>query len=307
MKKLEIEKKESGKEKRKGEEEEKRDLIIWLDESNLLFIAFVIFFILFLIFRNDVLLSSIFSVLSGISFISIFIVNIFAGIKRHGIKEEIKEIGKAAFFAIIIMIILMILLGTNIVPISAIVSCSLLPRFERGDMVIIQKVNMSELVAPEVEISIEEFNDIYYKSHEMCKKNGVIEYVCRMCERLNSKTKEFAGYSVCTREVKIRNISYFENFSNDIIVYQPTGIDGRKYNFDIIHRVFLKIKVNGKYYLLVKGDNNDAFDTVAYRLVSEEDYRGKQIIRIPYLGYLKLFLSLSFAEPPGCEVIYSDA
>jgi signal peptidase I len=292
-------------EKREEKKEEKKDLIVWLDESNLLFYIFIVFFILFLIFRNDVLLFSIFSILAGLSFISIFVVNIAAGIKKHGVVEEIKEIGKAAIFAILIMIILMIILGTNIVPVSAVMSCSLLPRFERGDMVIIQKVNMSELVAPEVEISKEEFDEIYFKQHEMCKENGVIEYVCGMCERLNSKTKEFVGYSICAREVKVKGISYFENFSNNVIVYQPTTFDGKKYNIDIIHRVFLKIKVNGRYYLLVKGDNNDAFDTVAYRLVGEENYRGKEIMRIPYLGYLKLFLSLSFSEPPGCEVIYA--
>jgi hypothetical protein len=287
------------------EKEEKKDLILWLDESNILIFIFIVFFILFLIARKDALLSFIFSLLAGLSFISIFIINIAAGIKRHGIKEEIKEIGKAALFAILIMAILMVILGTSIIPVSAVVSCSLLPRFERGDMVIIQKVNMSELLAPEIELSEEEFNEIYYKPHEMCKKNGVLEYVCGMCERLNSRTKEFVGHSVCAREVDVKGNRYFENFSNDVIVYQPTGIDGKKYTFDIIHRVFLKIRVNGKYYLLVKGDNNDAFDTVAYRLVSEENYRGREVVRIPYLGYLKLFLSLSFAEPPGCDVIYA--
>ncbi|MEM2174715.1 MAG: hypothetical protein QXI58_03730 [Candidatus Micrarchaeia archaeon] len=298
---MEIEKKKKERKDKEKEDKEKEDIILWFDKTNFFVYSLIISFVLFIIFRNHAV-SVLFAFLSGISLILIFVIDVLVGVKTHGIKKEIVEIAKAAAFAVGIVIILMVILGTNIVPVSAIYSCSLLPRYERGDMVIIKKVNMSEINAPEIELSEEEFNEIY-NSRPSCNSYGIINYKCSICERINSKNKQHIGYTVCIRELEIKGRVFEENFSNDVVVYQAETYDGKK-GMEIIHRVFLKMKVKDKYYLLMKGDNNDGPDNSYFKPVSEENYRGKVILRIPLIGYLKLFLSLSFTEPKGCEMIY---
>ena len=60
----------------------------------------------------------------------------------------------------------------------------------------------------------------------------------------------------------------------------------------IIHRVVKKWEMDGKYYFQTKGDHNS--DSIkSFSLdetnISEEMYLGKAVIRIPLLGYIKIW------------------
>jgi signal peptidase I len=181
----------------------------------------------------------------------------------------------------------------------------MLPHFERGDMIILQGVRPADIKAPEVEISKAQFDEIYGRANTHCNSTGVIDYVCSSCTRISATDRKLISTSKCAREIRVSNQVIDENFSNDVIVYIPTYVSGVPYGGDIIHRVFVKLKVDGKYYFLTKGDNNDAFDASAFNIIREEDVKGRVVARIPWLGYLKLFISGSFTDPKGCEVVYA--
>ena len=294
---------ESPKDPKEGET---KNILIRLSESNALLYIFIIAFVLFIITR-----SIIFAIITGFSFIGYYIVDILVGIKQRGVIQEIKSIVIAVVIALIVWFGLIFILNTSS-PISAIYSCSLLPRFERGDMIILQGVKASDIKAPEVELTPEEFSTIWGKVHVPCNTTGVITYVCSQCVRISSSTKKPIGFSQCAREILVnssKGISIIdENFSNDVIVYSATYVNGRPYGGDIIHRAFAKIIVrdeNGThYFLLTKGDNNDLFDASVFNIVREQDIKGRVLLRIPWIGYLKLFISGSYIDPEGCEKIY---
>ena len=93
----------------------------------------------------------------------------------------------------------------------------------------------------------------------------------------------YTGDLVIIRGVKGSDINV-----GDVIVFKPEG-----FNEYILHRVAAKKFENGKYYFLTKGDNpntNRYIDT-AWGWVSEDRVYGKVIYRLPYLGYIFMFLA----------------
>jgi len=61
----------------------------------------------------------------------------------------------------------------------------------------------------------------------------------------------------------------------------------------VIHRVIEKVNIEGKYYIITKGDNNPTYDP---ELISLDQIRrraitinGKPLI-IPYVGYISIYL-----------------
>ena len=60
----------------------------------------------------------------------------------------------------------------------------------------------------------------------------------------------------------------------------------------IIHRVVRKWEIMGNYYFQTKGDHNiDSIMSVGLdeMNIAEEQYLGKAVIRIPLLGYIKIW------------------
>ncbi|MEM4134061.1 MAG: S26 family signal peptidase [Candidatus Micrarchaeia archaeon] len=282
-------------------EDKRKEKLTELHKSNLLLIVFGISFILYLLTK-----SIIFAFLSGFSLIAYFFVDIYVSASQTSWKQEIIEILKAAALAIIIFATISFLLGTS-VPISSVVSCSLLPSYERGDFVIVQGIKAKDINAPTIEITEEELNDIN-NSKVLCgsSKNGSIIYKCQsMCPRISSSAKKLVGYSPeCVRSIYIDEKEISENLTNDVIVY-ASHLNGTYTNMDIVHRVFLKLKVGESYYLLTKGDNNNYMDISYFDIVRESDIKGKVIFRIPILGYVKLVISgpAYYGEPEGCDTI----
>lgn len=123
------------------------------------------------------------------------------------------------------------------------------------------------------------------------------------------------------KSVTVKGEMFNENFSNDVVVYEP--LENSVFVGSTIHRVLLKVSVDGKLYYLTKGDNNEVMDVQApsrgvdtrdgrctffvesreNRPVPQENVKGKVILKVPYLGYLKLFLWGYLGTPSGCDTI----
>ena len=284
-----------------------------LQRTNALFFILIILFVIFILTKIALI-----GILAGITFLLIFVVDISTGAGEHGWKEELIGIAKAAGIAIIFWIALILLMESS-TPISGIVSCSMLPRYDRGDMILLHGIkNFSEVNAPTIEMTQNEFAEIYGKQNVACGMmgNSNLEYLCShdLCQRLARNGTYLEKENLCAIGLQYKNQTILENYSNDVIVYapHPYGYNASISGMDIIHRVFAKIKVDDKYYFVTKGDNNQVFDSYWFSIIPEQDVKGRVVFRIPFLGYFKLFITPSFyaglgEDPAGCEKIYERA
>ncbi|MBM3282177.1 MAG: hypothetical protein FJY86_02445 [Candidatus Diapherotrites archaeon] len=175
-------------------------------------------------------------------------------------------------------------------PLVIVVSGSMLPTLSRGDVVILQGVDGSSLRAPEIVL------------------DGV--------DVRNTPLNKLATYSfdgkggwniTFTQTNEIINVP--KKGSSDIVVYNSAFK-----NLEIIHRAVVKIRSNGEYFVLTKGDNNPNLDQDCGNVdelllpgssrgqivtskscpspypVSLSDVRGKALVWVPFLGYIKLLL-----------------
>ncbi|MEM3211935.1 MAG: S26 family signal peptidase [Candidatus Micrarchaeaceae archaeon] len=92
---------------------------------------------------------------------------------------------------------------------------------------------------------------------------------------------------VYTKSITIGNETIIENYSNPIIVYRTIPSD--TFSGDIVHRIFAAIHSGNNYYILTKGDNNQALDIEFgnYPPVTNQVV-GYVLAHIPYLGYVTL-------------------
>lgn len=263
-----------------------------------------------------------------------------SGVKKHGWKHEVVDTLIALLVAVALWVSATIVLNTSS-PISAVVSCSMLPNLDRGDFVIVQggeaagyEINMTreEFSLFRDRISTVEYNNsnrtldttLYYfcaamEEEEMCKefksrpsqfveKRGPFEYHYATCWINVSDGSR--RYGPCLKSVVFKEKEYIPNFSHDTIVYQPVEGDLFGQIGDIIHRVYFKVNVDGEIYYITKGDNNPVLDIQVYDFASmkynspvpEANSRGKVIGRVPYLGYFKLFISGFWTEDEQCHM-----
>lgn len=102
--------------------------------------------------------------------------------------------------------------------------------------------------------------------------------------------------------IQIANTAIIENYSNPVIVYKPKPTDSFALSGDIIHRLYAAMKVNNKYYLLTKGDNNPILDIEAFNSpINSTNVVGYVIADIPYIGYPSLLIKLQSGVPLGCN------
>ncbi len=260
------------------------------------------------------------------------------GAKKHGWKHEALDTLIALLVALGIWFGASFLLNTSS-PLSAVVSCSMLPNLQRGDFVIVQG---APLKAYDIEMTQEELESLNFPAQvtypggsiaingslfpycvansqsamcrsfikspeEFTEKKGAFTYSYERCPITFSNGTELA--MPCLKEVRFRGTGYLANFSNDIIVYQPPAGDYYSLIGDIVHRALFRINVDGKTYYLTRGDNNPLLDLQAYdystgmhnRPVPQENLRGKVIGRIPILGYFKLFIQGFYQEDAQCR------
>lgn len=158
-----------------------------------------------------------------------------------------------------------------------------------------------------------------YRSEEICNAYlmsdeefveyaGPAEYHYTVCDIRYIGT-QVVGKARCLgyAEIKGQRVKMASNGA-DIIVYSPRPTDLYSLFGDIVHRAVAKIKVGNETYYLTGGDNNLVLDSQAYDYSlgkgnfppSSENVKGKVIARVPYLGYLKLFVFGFWKEDEQC-------
>lgn len=79
-----------------------------------------------------------------------------------------------------------------------------------------------------------------------------------------------------------------EEQDGDVIVFDARGLWSGAPDEPIVHRVVDKWKSGGKWYFLTKGDHNPGVDDAP---VPEDRVIGVVVGRIPYIGWVKIFLT----------------
>jgi signal peptidase I len=261
------------------------------------------------------------------------------GAEKHGWKHEVVDTVIALAIALGIWFGASFLLNTSS-PISAVVSCSMLPNLQRGDFVLVQgapvkayRISMSQgeldsLAASKALITYPGGNASIYGSIYPYCLNSRQSPVCQAFIQTPESVVEEKGaftyryercpvhfqngtdaVAPCLKSVEFKGEEYLANFSNDVVVYQPPQGDLYSAIGDIVHRVMFQIDVDGKQYYLTRGDNNPLLDMQVYDYstgitnhpIPQDRLRGKVIGRIPLLGYFKLFLSGYFQEDAQCR------
>jgi hypothetical protein len=261
------------------------------------------------------------------------------GAKSHGWTHEVVDTVIALLVAIALWYGFSFVLNTSS-PISGVVSCSMLPNLQRGDFVVIQgappKAYDISMTQEQLDSLSSQKDIISYggknlsidgsifpyclanRSADVC--NAFIEDPASLSEQKGAFTYRYERCNIalssgeaegepCLKSVVFNGTEYLTNFSNDVVVYQPAPGDLFSQIGDIVHRVMFRINVDGKYYYLTRGDNNPVLDMQVYDYgsgignhpIPQDRLRGKVILRIPYLGYFKLFLSGYFKEDPQCK------
>lgn len=175
-------------------------------------------------------------------------------------------------------------------PLVIVVSGSMLPTMSRGDVVILQGVDGAHLNSPEVVL------DNVDVRHTPLSKLATFE--------MDGK----GGWNITFNATR-QMVNVPKRGGSDIVVYNSTFK-----NLEIIHRAVVKIRSNGEYFVLTKGDNNPNMDqdcgsvdelflpgSLNGQIVTSKScpspylvplslVRGKALVWLPYIGYIKLLL-----------------
>lgn len=297
----------------------------------------VIFFVFYLISGFWL-----FGLLVGLTIFWVVILEFWLGAASHGWKNELKETAIALLLAVVIWFGAGAVLQTPS-PLNAIVSCSMLPNLQRGDMVVLSG---DRLQAPLEEISTLDgigtaqvyldgnmFATVKGSLYSYCAQNkgmpacnsfvteperytekaGELSFGYGRCEIAYPKSGE-RQYGPCVTWLQVNGKKYYTDLQNDIGVYQPDKDEYYSRVGDIIHRVYIKLKAGNQEYFLTKGDNNPIFDVQVYdektgmgnRPVETSRAKGRVLLTVPVIGYLKLFISpAGILTPEGCDHYYA--
>jgi signal peptidase I len=250
------------------------------------------------------------------------------GVKKSGIFGYLKDFLISILIIVCFWIISMIILQTPS-PYNAVASCSMLPELQRGDAIVLRKVNITK-VAPVVNVDTSFIQDLFseFEKQEVCAACN--ETICSIAQvpknsrfvvysykekrivqpKLNITcgecTKIYSNGSIekipCFKFVTIGNRKIYPEKNNSIIVYETSGEDFMQ--GPIIHRAVVVLNASNNYFVLTKGDNNPNLD-FQYGVAPKNSSSiiGEEIFKIPILGYAKLFLFGQFSEPSGCNFV----
>lgn len=151
-------------------------------------------------------------------------------------------------------------------------------------------------------------HDYFTSNDEFVEQAGVANYHYKVCDVKYINRYETAKMR-CLSYVEIKGQKFqIANKNADVIVYTPRPTDLYSAVGDIVHRAVAKIKVGNETYYLTAGDNNPVLDSQVYDFASgignyppsSENVKGKVIAKVPYLGYLKLFIVGYWKEDEQC-------
>ena len=134
------------------------------------------------------------------------------------------------------------------------------------------------------------------------QSQNLIKYYCG--ERKVNYSDGVSYNEAYTEAIQIGNTVIRGDRNNSIIVYSTVPQDAFYMDGDayVVHRAYAIINASGRYYALTKGDNNPGLDIQYGNLpINQSKVNGKVVGSIPYIGYLKLILGGSFAQPAGCN------
>lgn len=155
----------------------------------------------------------------------------------------------------------------------------------------------------------EEICNAYFTSDgEFVEYAGPASYHYKVCD-VRYAGRQVIGKARCLSyaEIKGQKVQLADK-SADIIVYSPRPADLYSLVGDIVHRAVAKINVGNETYYLTGGDNNPVLDSQTYDYYlqkgnfppSSDRVKGRVIARVPYLGYLKLFVFGFWKEDEQC-------
>ncbi|MBI4360300.1 hypothetical protein HY572_00840 [Candidatus Micrarchaeota archaeon] len=243
-----------------------------------------------------------------------------------------KELAASAGIALSAWLLLSFLLNTAS-PINIITSCSMLPGYERGDLIFLYGGKPD---APNVSVPFA-LDETQYAPAEIQLQgqtvarvlqphvNGqpLFEPVISTCQRQSADGNRT---TVCLSGVTLQGqkISVLE--SSSISVFDSNTSAGL-----IVHRLFAVLEATDGTYYLTKGDNNPFLDQQSgFKLIpaktadrvllnlpllgilswkngfvwqseSQVPVKGNVLFKIPYIGYVKLLLFLQIETPAGCD------
>ena len=236
-------------------------------------VALAALIVLYVFFKNPVV--------AALAFVCLAVLVFEEVVPRNWTVKEIRlncvELAWALAAALFAWIFLTLALGTPS-PIDVVTSCSMRPVLERGDLVFLAG---GETRTPSVDYG--------------GQKLSVVKKPCTIEEKGGERQ------DLCTEAVIVGNRTIGFDRGNDIIVYEPEP----RITDLIIHRSFAKlVGGDGKARYITRGDNNKYADQEAgLAMVPQERVHGRVVLRVPFAGYLKLFLFMQFEEPGGCDYI----
>lgn len=289
--------------------------------------AIVVLFALFLALKSSATMSMLLLVLIGLAMFFIVLCESFAGYLEGGLRNEAREVVLAILWALCIWFSIGFLLGTK-VPFNGVVSCSMVPSFERGDLLLLQADSGENSIALSQEDfdsltsvatvsyagSIYSFNGsifsycVAHPAEGICMEfsknapafyemHGPLKFSYGYCERIAK-----GSGSLVSREVCVKGISYNSKPlapTADVAVYEPNKGDLFSYSGDIVHRIVARFSHGNMTKYVTKGDNNPVADMQVYDYAHSlgnspfpsKSVKGTVALRLPYLGFFKLALS----------------
>jgi signal peptidase I len=138
-------------------------------------------------------------------------------------------------------------------------------------------------------------------------QTGIVKYLCGIVNVTLQDGSVVQEASLTG--ITVGNTMIYGDRNNSIIVYQtdPNSLFYAEGDSYVVHRIYAILNASGSYYYLTKGDNNPGLDIQFHAAgyynypVNQSEVEGKVVGDIPYLGYIKLILSNSFQQPPGCN------
>jgi len=291
--------------------------------SDIFFLFGFVFIILYVFLRIEI-----FAIFVFVFFILSIYFDVKEGIKKSGVFGYLKDLLISILIIVFFWIASMVILQTPS-PYNAVASCSMLPYLQRGDAVVLKKVDVTK-IAPVINVNSSFIQELFseFKNQEVCaacneticsfiqipKNSNFVVYSYREKRVVQPKlnitcgecTKIFSNGSVekipCFKSLTIANKRIFPNTNNSIIVYETGKLDLME--GPIIHRAIVVLNSSNNYFVLTKGDNNPNLDFqygVAPKNLSS--IIGEVIFKIPILGYAKLFLFGQFSQPVGCDFV----
>ncbi len=265
-----------------------------LEKSNVQFAILLILLAFYLLTKNII-----FSVAIALFVIFVVAFEFYVGIKKHGWNYEIIDTLLTIIGALILWFGFQYVMHSP-TPISAIVSCSMVPSLNRGDLVLVKGEDFYNITS--IHVNSQDVNALYSDITHFYRKDnntykeffstrGSILSFCQatledFCVDFSKHPDEFYEtkgnftfyYGNCVRKlqngerlepclVKIgyKDKNFTINKNNDVLVYRPTSNDLFSLFGDIVHRGYLKlIDENGNVYFLTKGDNNNVLDIQFY-------------------------------------------